>query len=134
MVNFAEFLKIWSLRSNSVTRQVTFKRTKIGGNAKIQKILMRHWTRKNSWKFVYIQARYCRSSFNLTNFLTKKIFYKIHKIENSNFYLRQISVKLCLHLSYIEQNSFHFDEIFHIRFKIPILQKSRKNSWNFVYI
>ena len=24
-------------------------------------------------------------------------------------------MKLCLHLSYIEQNSFHFDEIFHIK-------------------
>ena len=31
MVNFGEFLKIWSLRSNSVTRQVSFNRTKIGG-------------------------------------------------------------------------------------------------------
>ena len=30
-------------------------------------------------------------------------------------------VKLCLHLSYIVQNSFHFDEIFHMKFKIPIL-------------
>ena len=31
MVNFGEFLKTWSLRSNSVTRQVSFNRTKIGG-------------------------------------------------------------------------------------------------------
>ena len=31
MVHFGEFLKICSLRSNSVTRQVTFNRTKIGG-------------------------------------------------------------------------------------------------------
>ena len=31
MVHFGEFLKICSLRSNSVTRQATFKRTKIGG-------------------------------------------------------------------------------------------------------
>ena len=30
MVHFGEFLKTWSLRSNSVTRQVSF-RTKIGG-------------------------------------------------------------------------------------------------------
>ena len=28
---FGEFLKTWSLRSNSVTRQVSFNRTKIGG-------------------------------------------------------------------------------------------------------
>ena len=30
MVRFGEFLKTWSLRSNSVTRQVNFNRTKIG--------------------------------------------------------------------------------------------------------
>ena len=29
-------------------------------------------------------------------------------------------MKLCLHLSYIAQNSFHFDEIFHRKFKISI--------------
>ena len=37
MVHFGEFLKTWSLRSNSVTRQINFNRTKIGGNAKIEK-------------------------------------------------------------------------------------------------
>ena len=31
MVKFGEILKTWSLRSNSVTRQVSFNRTKIGG-------------------------------------------------------------------------------------------------------
>ena len=30
IVHFGEFFKTWSLRSNSVTRQVSFKRTKIG--------------------------------------------------------------------------------------------------------
>ena len=30
---FGEFLKTWSLRSNSVTRQITFNRTKISRNA-----------------------------------------------------------------------------------------------------
>ena len=35
-------------------------------------------------------------------------------------------VKLCLHLDYIVQNSFHFDEIFFMEnFKNPILAK-----WN----
>ena len=43
MVHFGEFLKTWSLRSNSVTRQVTFKRTKNWWkipkeNTKIEKI------------------------------------------------------------------------------------------------
>ena len=31
MVHFGDFLKTWRLRSNSVTRQVNFNRTKIGG-------------------------------------------------------------------------------------------------------
>ena len=31
IINFGEFLKTWSLRSNSITRQVSFNRTKIGG-------------------------------------------------------------------------------------------------------
>mgnify|MGYP006903851619 CR=1 FL=1 len=31
MVHFGEFLKTWSLWSNSVTRHVSFNRTKIGG-------------------------------------------------------------------------------------------------------
>ena len=31
MVNFGEFLKTWSLRSNRVTRQVSFNRSKNGG-------------------------------------------------------------------------------------------------------
>ena len=38
MANFDEFLKTWSLRSNSVTRQVNFNRTKNGGNAKTEKL------------------------------------------------------------------------------------------------
>ena len=34
---FGEFFKTWSLLLNSVTRQVTFNRTKMDGNVKIQK-------------------------------------------------------------------------------------------------
>ena len=37
------------------------------------------------------------------------------------FCLKKNSVKVCWHLSYLAQNSFHFDEIFHRKFKIPIL-------------
>ena len=43
IVHFGEFLKNWSLRSNSVTRHVTFKRTKIGGKCQNQKLKMRHF-------------------------------------------------------------------------------------------
>ena len=47
MVHFGEFLKTWSLRSNSVTRHVSFNRTKIGGKCQdsIQKGMENH--RKN---------------------------------------------------------------------------------------
>ena len=38
-----------------------------------------------------------------------------------NYESRKKIVKLCLHLSYIVQISFHFDEIFHVKFKFPIL-------------
>ena len=38
MVHFGEFLKTWSLRSNSVTRKVNFNRTKLVENAKIKKL------------------------------------------------------------------------------------------------
>jgi len=35
MVQFGDILKTWSLRSNSVTRQLNFTRTKIGGKSDI---------------------------------------------------------------------------------------------------
>ena len=38
-----EFLKKWSLRSNSATRQVSFNRTKISKKCQIAKIQMRHF-------------------------------------------------------------------------------------------
>ena len=44
MVRFGEFLKARSLRTNSVTRQVKFNRTKIGGKCQNSKIQMRHFT------------------------------------------------------------------------------------------
>ena len=43
MVHCGEFLKTWSLRSNSVTRQVSFNRTKIDGKCQNSKIEMRHF-------------------------------------------------------------------------------------------
>ena len=54
----------------------------------------------------------------LIDFMT--VFYTRWRFDN---YLHKISllkkfVKLCLHLSNIVQNSFHFDEIFHIKFKL----------------
>ena len=42
MVQFGEFLKTWSLRSISITRHVSFNRTKIGGKCQNWKTQMRH--------------------------------------------------------------------------------------------
>ena len=42
-VHGGEFLKTWSLRSNSVTKQVSFNRTTIGGKCQNSKIQMRHF-------------------------------------------------------------------------------------------
>ena len=42
MVNFGDFLKTWSLWSNSVTRQITFNWTKIDGKCQNSNIQMRH--------------------------------------------------------------------------------------------
>ena len=67
MVHFGEFLKTWSLRSNSVTRQVSFDRTKIGEkcqNSKIQKskrdILSNFQTIWERTEFVTIGLLWCQ--------------------------------------------------------------------------
>ena len=52
MVNFGKFLKSWSLRSYSVTRQVIFIRTKIGENAKIRNENEKFWMNKSLSKMV----------------------------------------------------------------------------------
>ena len=54
MVHFGEFLKTWSLRSNSVTRQVNFNRSKIGGKCQNWKPQMR--------LFGWISNTYCEVS------------------------------------------------------------------------
>ena len=55
MVHFGEFMKTWSLLSNSVTRQVSFNRSKIGGKCRNSKIQMRHfgWFSNTVQKFEF---------------------------------------------------------------------------------
>ena len=63
MVHFGEFLKTWSLRSNSVTRQVSFNRTKIGGKCQKSKIQMRHFEYfSNNVNNIAYQRHCCWSS------------------------------------------------------------------------
>ena len=58
MVCFGEFLKTWSLRSNSVTRQVSFNRTKIGGKWQNSKIQMRHFEWFLNNVFIHIDLNF----------------------------------------------------------------------------
>ena len=62
MVHFGEFLKNWSLRSNSVTRQVNFKRTKFGGKCQNWIFQMRHF----GWfsNTVLEKNHYCSCSYH----------------------------------------------------------------------
>ena len=66
MFNFGEFLKTWILRSNSVTRQVTFEMTKIGGKCQSWKIQMGHFDfsviSKNCVLFFYFSNSFCGQS------------------------------------------------------------------------
>ena len=61
IVHFGEFLKTWSKRSNSVTRQVSFNSTKIGGKGRNSKIQMRHfgWFSKKKKKVVDFCSSLC---------------------------------------------------------------------------
>ena len=54
MVHFGEFLKTWSLRSNSVTRQVSFNKTKVGGKCQNWKTQMRHFGWFSNTVHVYL--------------------------------------------------------------------------------
>ena len=67
MVNFDEFMKTWSLRSNSVTRQVSFNRTKIGGKCQNSKVQM--------WQFwvIFQQCEIGRFQLQFLLSTTKKI-------------------------------------------------------------
>ena len=54
MVHFGEFLKTWSLRSNSVTRQVSFNKTKVGGKCQNWKTQMWHFGWFSNTVHVYL--------------------------------------------------------------------------------
>ena len=72
IVHFGEFLKTWSLRSNSVTRQVTFNRTKIDGKCQNKKnsnatfwVIFKHCDKAEVWKKA-------TAFYDLADFLTFK--------------------------------------------------------------
>ena len=78
IVHFAQFLKIWSLRSNSVTRQVNFSMTKIGGKRQNSKNQMRHFE-KFSNNVICCPRIFASSSLDIyTRLLSKLCFQGRH--------------------------------------------------------
>ena len=63
MVNFGEFLKSWSLRSRSVTRQVTFNRTKIVENSQNSKNSKCDIFSILARKFIHNYGDFCKMAF-----------------------------------------------------------------------
>ena len=61
---FGEFLKNWSLQSNSVTRQVNFDRTKISENVKIRKL-------NATFLMIFKQCEHGRSNSMFEPYLTE---------------------------------------------------------------
>ena len=74
MVHFGEFLKTWRLRSNIVTRQVSFNRTKIGGKCQNKKLkcdilsnFQTMWTfKKGKTRIAFHKNPWLLSFFNLS--------------------------------------------------------------------
>ena len=95
------------------------------------------YLRKNSWNFVYIQAKMCRFPYNLTRFFHQKqkngklqLFpYDKNYQKNSwnfvTFKLRSVDPLSIWRDFFIKAENYEF----YLRKK-----KSWKNSWNFVYI
>ena len=85
IVNFGESLNTWSLRSNSVTRQVTFKRTKTGGKCQNLK------TSNETFSMIFKHSTTLGQTLNFRA-----------KISNLNYYTKSISASVW-GLSFISQ-------------------------------
>ena len=65
MVHFGEFLKTWSLRSNSVTRQISINKTQIGGKCQIEKF---KWDIFGDFQILCDEKWYHTDTWSLNNF------------------------------------------------------------------
>ena len=83
MVNFDGFLKNWSLWSNSVTRQVIFNKTNIGGKWQNWKIQMRHFC-----VIFNIFCKYCKSRFGVFHALKIELILIFFSQIPTNLYKR----------------------------------------------
>ena len=96
MVHFGKFLKTWSLRSNSVTRQVSFNRTKIGGKCQNSKIQIRHF----GWFSNTVNLVYQKEADFWTYGIHRHNLFVLHRILiafSRHFVFRDKSrVKLCV--------------------------------------
>ena len=97
MVHFGEFLKTWSLGSNSVTRQFSFNRTKIGGkcqksNATFWVIFKQcEWREKLFWKASFPPHIFCqffKRYFSYPKLFSFDLGIEVHKCIHSNFLTR----------------------------------------------
>ena len=88
MVHFSEFFKTWSLRSNSVTRQVSFNRTKIGGKCQNSKNL-----NTTFWViFFFTKESFEEAGKATTNILTfKPGVYMLHTLCIHYIYRRTVA-------------------------------------------
>ena len=64
MVHFDEFLKTSSLWSNSVTRQVNFNRTKIGGKCQNSKVRLE---KKDKYENCFAVCLLCKARLHYAN-------------------------------------------------------------------
>ena len=138
MVNFGKILKSWSLRSNSVTRQVRFNRPKIGGNWKTPKLKNSHATFwvifKQCAKFFKRQKLIISneiifefSKIKIDIYLTKGLFATIHyKVDDGINNNHDFFFKHSLEKSSFVQNLA--ESIFVSFFKI-IIQKFKREIW-----
>ena len=90
MVHFGEFLKTWSLLSNSVTRQVSFHRTKIGGKCQNSK------SSNSTFWVIFKQCGALFEWFSNTVQNSPDKHYKARYLPNTMKYIQYAHTNLCI--------------------------------------
>ena len=132
MVNFGDFLKTWSLKSNSVTRQVTFKTTKISEK------------RQNSNATFWVKFKHCviigKRDFHLqywTVELTSKSAKESRKVIDASggggsFVLNMSDFLMMMHFRWSTSDFLQHSAIRMVRF-VQWLFQARTNSARFAW-
>ena len=130
MVNLENFLKTWSLRSNSVTRQVNFNRTKIGGKCQNSNetfwVIFKHceW---GSWMNQWQNATRLKGCVIILRFLPVN-----RKIQ---FFLNVICVAFChiFFLTYFPDDNFNYHTIICLQSIIHHLFFIFFHNWEIIF-